>query len=351
MLGFIPQKRSAVLLSQAPSGPQIVSAADLGEKHLFMTSDVPDPRVSLLAGLDVHACRVEFSDAPIVLLCGGLVRDEPEPASGYKSLRHAISRSLTNFEVFRPEEITSWHADGVFHDLMSFERELASICSLVVIILESEGALVELGAFSQLSEMSAKIVAIRSNQYASHESFINLGILRFISEKNGSSVKSYPWDIKNATSISEEVIQDVASDIREELSKQSKSQLFRIDQNSHVITMICELVRLFVALKEQEIFEYLGLLGISTTRDILRGQLFLLIEFKIIKKQLYSDALFYIRSDVIYHKLRIATKNKSESTDTLRIDIQCREYYQANAEKHRNRIRAIALASKGPTNE
>lgn len=347
MLGFIPQKRSAVLLSQAPSGPQIVSAADLGEEHLFMTSDAHDPRVCLLAGLDIHACRVEFTDAPIVLLCGGLVKNDPEHSEKYRSLRHAISKSLTNFEVFRPEEITSWHADGIFRDLMSFERELASICSLVVIILESEGALVELGAFSQLSEMSDKIIAICSSQYANHESFINLGILRFILQKNKTGVKRYPWEIKNPTSISDEIIEDVTSDINDELSKQPKSQLFKVNQNSHIITMICELVRLFVALKEQEIFEYLGSVGIVTTKEVLKGQLFLLTEFRIIKKQIYSDALFYVRSNETYHKLRIANKDKSESSDVLRINIQCTEYYQANAEKHRNRIRAIALAAKG----
>lgn len=303
----------------------------------------------MLDGLDISACRVEFSDAPIVLLCGGLVKDETDSVQEFRSLRHAIANGLTSFEVFRPEEITSWHADGVFRDLMSFERELASICSLVVIILESEGALVELGAFSQLSEMSEKIIAIRSSQFVNHDSFVNLGILRFISEKSKTSVKSYPWDIKKPASISVEIIQDVTSDIQEELEKQPKSQLLKLDKNSHVIVTICELVRLFVALKENEILEYLQLLGVVTTREILRGQLFLLSEFRIIRKQEYSDALFYIRSDEPYHRLRIATTEKSGSMDVLRIEIQCIEYYQAHNLKHRNRNRAIALAAKGKT--
>ena len=148
-----------------------------------MTSNEQDPRTSLLNGLDITVCRVEFSDAPVVLLCGGKVKSGPDSGAVFCSLRHAIASHHTNFELFRPEEITSWQADSIFRDLMSFERDLASICSLVVIILESEGALVELGAFSQLSEMSEKIIAIRSSKYANDPSFINLGILRFISEK------------------------------------------------------------------------------------------------------------------------------------------------------------------------
>jgi len=315
-----------------------------------MTPESHDPRLIFLASLDLNACRIEFSSAPIVLLCGGRVNNDHDAAGGppaVKSLRHAITNALTDFEVFRPEEITSWHADGVFKDLMSFERELAGICSLVVIILESEGALVELGAFSQLAEMSEKIVAISSNLYANDDSFINLGILRYILDKNVSSVKKYPWEILNPSTISQEIIDDVTSDINEELAKLPKSQVFRANQNSHGMVAICELLRLFLALKEHEILEYLEVIGITISKEILKGQLFLLAEFKIIKKQSYSDALFYVHTNEIFHRFRLAMKDKAESSDTLRIQMQCREYYEANNGKHRNRNRAIALAAKG----
>lgn len=312
-----------------------------------MTSDDQDPRTSFLHGLDIDACRVEFSNAPVVLLCGGQVKYDAAPGLSATSLRHAIATSSTSFELFRPEEITGWHADGIFRDLMSFERELAGICSLVVIILESEGALVELGAFSQLSELSEKIIAIRSTDYAAHESFINLGILRFITEKNRTAVKSYPWEIKNPATISNEITQDVISDIQEELAKQPKSQSLKVSQSSHVIVLICEFVRLFIALKEHEILEYLQIAGVTTTKDVLKGQLFLLTEFRIIRKQEYSDAVFYMRSDEPYHRLRIALKGNAAHVDQLRIETQCSEHYLANNDKHRNRNRAIAAAKKG----
>lgn len=311
-----------------------------------MASDDQDPRSSFLHGLDIDACRVEFSNAPVVLLCGGQVNFGAAPGLGSVSLRDAIAASSTSFELFRPEEIKGWHADGIFRDLMSFERELASICSLVVIVLESEGALVELGAFSQLSELSEKIIAIRSSAYATHESFINLGILRFITAKNATAVKSYPWEIKNPATISSEITQDVISDIQEELEKQPKSQSLKLNQNSHAIVLICEFVRLFIALKEHEILEYLQIAGVTTTREEVSGQLFLLTEFRLIKKQEYSDAIFYMRSDEPYHKLRIALKDKTAPVDQLRIEAQCSEYYLAHASKHRNRNRAIALAKK-----
>lgn len=321
----------------------------LGKDLYSMSSDVQDPRFSLVASLDIHKCRVEFSGAPIVLLCGGKVsrKQKPDdPDLSFGSLRHAITDTASSFEVFLPEAITSWQSDGIFKDLMSFERELASICSLVVIVLESEGALVELGAFSQLSELSDKIIAICASEHRARPSFINLGILRFISEKKSSSVRSYPWETKYPHTITKEVVDDATSDIQSELDCLPKSQVFRPDQNSHVMVVICELLRLFVALKESEILEFVLLFGIAVTKEELRGKLFLLKEFHLIKEKDYSDSVFYMRSNEQYHKLRFAHKEKSEPIDALRVNLQCMEFYKDNP-KHRNRHRAIASSVQG----
>ena len=316
-----------------------------------MPDDSNDPRLLFLAELDIPSCRIEFSDKPIVLLCGGAVqplKQKPEdPDPPIESLRHAITNSHTKFEIFRPEEITSWQSDGIFKDLMSFEVELASICSLVVIILESEGALVELGAFSQLPQLSNKIVAVCPDKFIGANSFINLGILRFISATNAANVKSYPWEPKQPReTILPEVVQDVASDIREELEKLPKTQLLKIEHNAHVMVLICELLRLFSALKETEILEYLKLADVKVAADELKGKLFLLQRFRLIKIQQYSDAIFYLRGSEPYHKLRIASKDASKPIDTLRLEMQCLEYYQSN-DRHRNRNRAIARAGQG----
>jgi len=312
-----------------------------------MSVEDQDPRLSFLSGLDLSTCRVELSSSPIVLLCGGSVKtkeraDDPDPP--IKSLRHALTKHDSSFEFFRPEEIDSWHSDGVFKDLMSFEMELANICSLVVIVLESEGALVELGAFSQLPELSQNIIAICSSSYSEDPSFINLGVLRFIAAKNPSAVRNYPWDVCSPASISADVVRDIVDDIREELDKKHRSQVFKGDRGGHVIVLVCELLRLFTALKESEIFEYLGILGLIISKSTLRGQLFLLCEFRIIKTHQYSDAVFYMRTDEVFHGFRFSFK--ADAFDLLRLKTHCLEYYESNT-KHRNRQRAIRDSKKG----
>ncbi len=308
-----------------------------------MQSAPHDPRPTLLSIIDIEATRVEFSNAPIVLLCGGPVKikDRPEdPLPPRCSLRHAVTCSDTSYEIFRPEEIKSWQSDGVFKNLMSFEEDLASICSLIVIILESAGSLAELGAFSQLHDLSKKMIAIKSNDFKDDPSFINLGILRHIAEKHTSSVKSYPWNIEDPTSISDEIVNDVIFDIQEELGLLPRNPSLNLSNKSHVIVLICEIIELFSALKEHEILGYLSSFGVILTKEELKRKLFLLEEFRLIKREIYSDASFYVRSKEVYHRLRLALK-KGSKQDTLRINMECLKYYNEDS-KHRNRVRAIA---------
>jgi hypothetical protein len=309
---------------------------------------IQDPRPILVSLIDFEASKVELSDTPIVLLCGGPVKikdrpDDPTPPT--TSLRQAVTYANTSYEIFRPEEIESWQSDGVFKNLMSFEADLASICSLVVIILESAGSLAELGAFSQLPDLSKKIIAIRSNTFNDATSFINFGILRHLTESDSSSVKSYPWDIENPTSITAEVINDVISDIQDGLDQLTKSSKLKLTNGSHVVVLICEIIELFSALKENEIHEYLTLAGVFITKEELKRKLFLLEEFRLLKRAIYSDASFYMRSDEKHHRLRLALK-EGANKDALRIKIECLKYYNEEP-KQRNRKRAIAQALQG----
>ncbi|MBU2773346.1 hypothetical protein HMI48_05320 [Acidithiobacillus ferrooxidans] len=307
-----------------------------------------DPRPTLLSAIDIEACKIELSNTPIVLLCGGPVHikerpDDPTPAIA--SLRHAVTEANTSYEIFRPEEIESWLFDGMFRNLMNLEADLASICSLVVIILESAGSLAELGAFSQLPDLSKKIIAIRSSSFIDAPSFINLGILRHLAEHETSSVKSYPWDVEKPITISKEVVDDVIQDIQEGLNHLSKSSKLKLTNSSHVVVLICAIIELFSALKESEIHDYLVQVGVAITKDDLKRKIFLLKKFRLISNEVYGDATFFMRSKEPYHRLRMALK-EGANNDALRMTAQCLEYYNSEP-KQRHRQRAITKARQG----
>lgn len=316
-----------------------------------MPETLQDPRPLLLAKLNLESTRVEFTSSHIVLLCGGKVKykerdSDPEPP--ILSLRHAITHANPEFETFRPEDITDWHTDGIFKNLMSFEEDLAGICSLVAIILESAGAIAELGAFSQQPELSSKIIAIKSRDFESTKyvnSFINLGILRFIKEGSDSAVRNYPWTIDRPASILGETVNDVIADIKDELDRLPKSLVFKKSLNAHVVVAICEIVNLFTALKEVEIIDYLSYFDIHIGREELRRKLFLLEKFFLIKKETYSDSTFYMSGKYKYHKLRLSLKDSGHH-DAVRTHTECLAYYKNN-QKQRNRFRAIQQEAIG----
>lgn len=307
-----------------------------------------DPRSTLIAHIDIPNSRVEYSNAPLVLLCGGKVKikenpDDADPPPA--SLRHAFTKAtLTSpsplgYELFRPEEITDWQSDGIFKDLMSYETELANICSLVVIILESVGSYTELGAFSQLPGMRKKLIAVCSNNFSLQTSFVNLGILRHIRESNETGVKNYPWDINNPSSITSQTTDDIVADIKEELEKLNKSQKIKVESGAHIVTAICGLLELFIALKEHEILSYLEQLGFDVEKEGLKRSLFLLERFRLIEQKHYSDSIFFFRGKENFHKLRLSLKD-GHILDPIRVKADCVAFYKADR-KHRNHSRAI----------
>lgn len=339
LCGLEPQRNFAAL--RLHSGPQNPAAAFLGVELLMVDQD---PRLIALQRINLSTARVEFNDSHIVLLCGGPVplkehADAPDPP--ISSLRHAITASHPSFEIFRPEEITDWHADGLFKNLMSFEQELAGICSLIVVILESAGSIAELGAFSQLSDLSSKMIAIKSHDFETEKnviSFINLGILRFLREGKESAVRTYPWSISPPFSIETTTLQDVVTDIEATVAELPKSASFNSSLSTHKAALLCELVSLFAAVKESEFLAYFEHLAVGITRDELRRKLFLLKRFRLLQEKTYSDATFYVAGQYPFHHLRLGSKDDAR-IDAARISTECLNFYKSdNKQRHRHRV-------------
>jgi len=299
-----------------------------------------DPREAMLTDLDVSSCRIGHTDSPVVLLCGGPVKIKERPDDSdpqIQSLRHAITQKSTEFELFRPEEITTWHEDAVFKNLVDFETELAAICSLVVIILESPGSIAELGAFSQLNELREKLVVIKNSAFSEGEnknSFINLGILRHLKETNSRSVKIFPWDINKPHEIDEDTILDSINGIRDSLSEIKKTQVLKITKESHATTLVCELIRIFVALKNIEIVKYALKLGFKLTAEQVHRKLFLLEKFQLISMVEYDGATYYCRTKNKYNKLRLSSSG-GKRLDDANITLDCMAYYGKSKDRHR----------------
>ncbi len=111
------------------------------------------------------------------------------------SIRESIRKELTKsryynwLDVYYPENLfEELMGSKANFDLLSLENLLAKSVHAVVIILESPGAIAELGAFSNHAELSDRLVVVINKKYRKDKSFIILGPVRYLIKKNKSVV-------------------------------------------------------------------------------------------------------------------------------------------------------------------
>lgn len=112
-----------------------------------------------------------------------------------KSIRDSIRKELITrryhnwLDVYYPEELfEELLGRGKHFDLLSLENLLAESVHAVVIILESPGAIAELGAFANHKELCNRLVVIVDVKYRKAKSFIALGPIRYLKKKTKSIV-------------------------------------------------------------------------------------------------------------------------------------------------------------------
>lgn len=125
----------------------------------------------------------------LIFLCGASVDSLPSPRrQAVQKYIHSISASHTVL-----------YAEGIFSELvrhgqrkniLDLEHEISEIADRILIILESESAFCELGAFSAHS-LRQKLVVVNSTHHKATESFINHGPIAATEEAKGA-VLWYP---------------------------------------------------------------------------------------------------------------------------------------------------------------
>lgn len=293
-----------------------------------------DPREGYLSLISLDKSHV-FLSPPIVFLFGGTI--EPDCMSVRKILYNYIlvkDSSLFSSLVIA-EHFKDWLHDSVYPDLLSFESDLAQVSSLIIITLESAGAIAELGSFSVNSDLKDKMIIILSENHHTQTSFITLGPLRLIPENN---VYSYPYDYKNIEESLNEYLGDIVGNINANLKGINKTESFVNTNNGHVALLIYELVLIFKALKFSEIQTYLELLSIEKSATITKRLLFLLDKLSLVAKKRLGNIDYYIPLKT-EQRIKFSSKDSSKLFDRNSALIGTAQYYTSSQnEKMRMRI-------------
>ncbi|WP_250623063.1 retron St85 family effector protein [Pinirhizobacter soli] len=263
-----------------------------------------DPRSTLVRNISLERSKVRPFEG-YVFLCGGTINIRSAQPT---SLRDAIYRGLAeNQEIEKrirlAEHYKDWSNDGVYTDLVEFEKHLAELSSLIVLVLESAGSIAELGLFSAIEQYSDKLLLYVASNYYEETSFIRLGPIKYLEEAKGNFAHYYPWlkevanelifDAEYATSLAEEFRQTVS----DRLDRPTQERTFDKNNWLHRSLLICELVSLMSALTIGEVRTFLNNLDIDTNLTSLRQQLFLLAKVGLLKIEPSGDQRFYVIND------------------------------------------------------
>lgn len=128
------------------------------------------------------------------------------------SLRDPLRRELSGkryirgFDVYYPEELFEELLTGDERtDLLELENMLASSVHAVVILLESPGAVAELGAFANHGELQNKLVVVVDKRYRRKKSFIMMGPVAHLHAKTKSEVIYHDFRRAEIGKLGEEV--------------------------------------------------------------------------------------------------------------------------------------------------
>lgn len=243
-----------------------------------------------------------FKDA--IFLCGGKLTQNGEAP---KSLRDRIHRLLkqdghalldrivlaeTFIDLFGPSPNTG------YKDLISFENDLADLAGLIVLVVESPGALAELGAFCQLPPLASRLHIVLNQAYSDNRSFITMGPVQYLEAHYENPPFVYDWPKKSAQAdkIANDTLNDIVDDIADRFGKLPQTEAFKGDNQGHRMLLICDLLHCFIALKESELRDYLSRLlpDPPLTESRLAQMLFVLQCRKLVKRKQYRNHVCYV---------------------------------------------------------
>ena len=271
----------------------------------------------------------------VVFLCGGASNRD------YKSLRDKVRTLLENekktlwykpLKIFYPEdlliEILNKTKDA---DLLSYEQFLASNSHVIVIICESAGSLVELGAFTNNEYTVDKVIAAVDKNLAKHKSFIMLGPIKYLKKRNKLNVIEYG---QGELDFTKRLSRDIGEKNKLSSNKNSMIELTTIVGMHYFIQL---LLYFFKTLNSQELVEIIGYISdkekvvYDDFKILFNAALKLLFQDKKIVKITGEQYSSYKLTNIGFEtvKLMITECTRAGLCDRIRVELMHNEFYKS----------------------
>lgn len=213
------------------------------------------------------------------------------------SLRDAFVRWLQegrpdlSKKLLLPESFEDWNNFDTYPDLLAFEEDLGYVTSVVVIFLEAPGSIAELGSFSQIPSLRDQLVVVTFDSRHPKKSFISLGPLRQIENRDNQSVCVIPN--RGASGFVKDV--DVLMEaVSSKMASPRGGRRFEPCDKKHQILLALDVITLLEVATISDIRKWFIHFLVDVLDGRVRQILFTLEKANLIQVKRYGGYVFYL---------------------------------------------------------
>lgn len=193
-------------------------------------------------------------------------------------------------DLLLPENYDDWSNFNVYSDLLLFEADLGYLTSAVVVFLEAAGSIAELGAFSQIDSLREKLVIIVIADQHPKKSFISLGPLLQLENRDRDSICVIP--AKEASELLHD-IEVVSSAIEKKIAQTKSQRALDCTSKQHQFALILDFIALIEVTTFTDIKRILDHFKTSINEPRLHQILFTLEKSTLITRRRYGGIDYY----------------------------------------------------------
>lgn len=294
---------------------------------------MPDPGQELASVLSLQGLRRDASP-PLVFVCGGSIASDGD-ASSHTSRKRFLDYARRKHpdlssRIRLAEDIMDQDTARLFSDLLVMENTVAGLASVIVVFVESPGAIAELGAFSVLDEVRDKLLLVVDDKHFRSPSFIRHGPIEHVEKVLKKTSLVFPW-ITDAAGFS---VQELASDLKVVATEIERRQEDAISENvvspnndSHRALLIADIVCLLGCSTEAEIKAFLTTAGVQTSQKFIRTALHVLRRLKLVEQVNRGRNRYYASAcDRIYLRYSYIQSTPFRNRDKVRWMMRIRDF-------------------------
>jgi hypothetical protein len=304
---------------------------------------MPDPCQDLASALSLHGLRRDASP-PLVFVCGGRLASA-EGDSGQTSRKLfldyvRVQKPELSSSIRLAEDVMDQETARLFTDLLVMENTVAGLAAVIVVFVESPGAIAELGAFSVLDEVRDKLLLVVDDRHFQSESFIRQGPIQHVESVLKKTSLVFPWIVDAADFTVQELASDlevVATEIKRRQRDTISENVVNPENDSHRTLLIADIVCLLGCSTEAEIKAFLKTGGVETSKKSIRTALHVLRRLKLVDQVNRGSNRYYVSNcDRIYLRYSYEHSTPFKKRDKGRWMMRIREFIKnENPERYR----------------